>query len=334
MRVPLSYRYLLFALGMAAFAWLIFSAPAAGLPAAVIARVQPQTTPTPTTRIFLPLVGRDFVNLPWLNHLNGYRAQAGLPPLSKNPAWSNGAALHARYMVKTDQVTDYQLVVNPAYTPEGAEAARHSLLFGISAVTTTDEAAIDLWLRSPFQALSILDPELRQTGFGSYREADGGAVQMAAALDVQRGWNDTPAPTYPVFWPGNGRTVSIRAYSGSDYPDPLRHPGCAGAQGLPIILQVGNGALNVGLAASNPTLLRTGGMPLPHCAFTETTYDGGNTTDTSYGRLLLATRDAIVLLPKDPLTRGATYTVTVNATLNGASQTYTWSFTVAANAAP
>lgn len=326
MRAAFSFRYLVFAIGMVVFGWLIFSAPAA---ATITSRAPAQTTPTPNTRIFLPLVGRDFVNLPWLNRLNGYRAQAGLPPLTENASWSNGAALHARYMVKTDQVTDYQLLQNPEYTPEGAEAARHSLLFGIGTVTTTDEAAIDLWLRSPFQAVSVLDPELRRTGFGSYREADGGIVQMAAALDVQRGWSDTPAPAYPVFWPGNGQTVSLRTYSGGDYPDPLRHPGCAGAQGLPIILQVGNGSLNVGLAASNPTLFRAGGSPLPHCAFTETTYDGGNPADTDYGRLLLGTRDAVVLLPKAPLSPGVTYTVTINATLNGAPQTYTWSFTVA-----
>jgi uncharacterized protein YkwD len=330
MRAFLFNRYALFALGMAAFGWLIFATPAA----TVISRVQPQTTPAPGNRIFLPLVSQNFVNLPWLNRVNSYRAQAGLSPLSENAAWSNGASLHARYMVKTDQVTDYQLVVNPEYTPEGAEAARHSLLFGIGAVTTTDESAIDIWLRSPFQALSILDPELRQTGFGSYREADGGTIQMAAAFDVQRGWNDAPAPAYPVFWPGNGQTVRLRSYSGGDYPDPLKSPGCAGSQGLPLILQVGKGSLNVGLAASNPTLFRSGSTPLQHCAFTETSYDAGNPTDTTYGRLLLSVRDAIVLLPKDPLTPGATYTVSVNATLNGAGQTFTWSFTVAADAAP
>lgn len=328
MRAFLLNRYALFALGMAAFGWLIFAAPAA----TVISRVQPQTTPAPNTRLFLPLISREDTTIAWLNRVNGYRAQAGLSLLSENAAWSSGAALHARYMVKTDQVTDYQLVVNPEYTPEGAEAARHSLLLGAGAVTTTDEAAIDLWLRSPFQGLGLLDPELRQTGFGSYREADGGTIQMAAALDVQRGWNETPAPAYPVYWPGNGQTVRLRSYSGGDDPDPLKHPGCTGSQGLPIILQVGDGSLNVGLAASDPTLLRTGSTLLSHCAFTESSYAAGSSTDTTYGRLLLSTRDAIVLLPKDPLIPGVTYTVSITATLNGAAQTYTWSFTVAANA--
>jgi hypothetical protein len=48
----------------------------------------------------------------------------------------------------------------------------------------------------------------------------------------------------------------------------------------------------------------------------------------------LNARDAIVILPKFALAQGTTYTVTINAVVNGAAQTYTWSFSVAANAGP
>ncbi|MBW1713559.1 MAG: hypothetical protein JRJ59_10465, partial [Deltaproteobacteria bacterium] len=46
------------------------------------------------------------------------------------------------------------------------------------------------------------------------------------------------------------------------------------------------------------------------------------------GRVVLDMRDAAVLIPRDPLIPGATYTVSITA--NG--QPYTWSFTVSETA--
>jgi hypothetical protein len=273
-----------------------------------------------------------------LARVNEYRAQAELPMLTDDPDWSQGGALHARYMVKTDLVVASEDPVSfpDWFTTEGNQAAANSLLVGLADAAAGDASAIDLWMRSPFQALSILDPELRASGFGSYREADGG-VQMAAALDVRRGWQaSAPAGiTFPIRWPGPGRTVNLRTYGGYDAPDPTRHPGCAGHTGLPILLQVGDGTKEVSLTAPDPTVLSSGGSPLFHCVFSEADFSvPGNPGDTDYGRLLLGTRDAIVLLPKDPLAQGAAYTVAITATVDGVITPYTWSFTVAPDANP
>lgn len=283
---------------------------------------------------YLPIVARDY-NFR-LARLNDYRTLARLPALTENVEWSEGVALHARYVVKTNQPTSYEdpLTFPDWYTTQGADAAVNSLLAYSYLITTTNEQVIDFWIRSPFQAVSILDPELRATGYGNYAEADGQIVK-AVGLDVRRGFNELPAPTYPVMFPANGVAVNVRSYSGADYPNPLAHPGCENYAGLPIILQVGNGAQNVRLALTNPTMISTGGSPQEHCVFHENNFSvPGDQAATDYGRLLLNTRDAIVLLPKFALGQGATYTITVNALVNNAPQTYIWSFSVAANAGP
>jgi hypothetical protein len=318
-------RYLPFALGMGLFAWLVF-----GAPAPQVANTQSQSNNT----LYLPFVARDYSAR--LARVNFYRGLSQLPGLTENVEWADGAFKHARYMVKTDQGTNYEDTGSPWFTTEGNVAAANGLLFGAQDINLTDAQAVDYWMRSPFQALSILDAELRSTGIGSYREADGGIV-MAAVLDVARGQvNGAPAGvTFPVRWPGNGQTVNLRTLftTSVDYPDPLAHPGCAGNAGLPIIVQFGEGGNSISFP-SNPTTFSSGGSPLEHCAFSESNYTGADSAQTSLGRLLLSTRDAVVVIPKLPLVQGATYTVTVRAFVNGVLTTATWSFTVAANANP
>jgi hypothetical protein len=311
---------------MSLFTWLIFGAPA---PQAQITRAQ-----SGNTKVYLPLVAREYSAR--LARVNFYRGLGLLPALTDNAEWSDGAFKHARYIVKTDQATNYEDTSSPWFTTEGNAAAANSLLFGAQDINLTDDQAVDYWIRSPFQALSILDTELRSTGIGGYREADGG-VQMATVLDVTRGQvNGAPAGvTYPVAWPGNGQTANVRTIFTTtvDYPNPLAHSGCAGNQGLPIIVQFGDGNNTISFP-TNPTTITSGGSPLEHCAFNEASYTGTDNAQTTLGRLLLNTRDAVVIIPRLPLAQSATYTVTAKAFVNGVQTTATWTFTVAANANP
>lgn len=316
-----------FVAGMSLFGWLMFG-PAQG-------GGQAKTGPAAGGQSYLPQISRDFA---WdLAAINGYRAQADLPILAANPDWSAGAAGHARYMVKTDQLVgrEDRVAFPQWYSDEGNQAASNSLLLVTDTVAFTENLAADFWIRSPFQALSVLDPELRSTGLGTYAEADGG-IQMAAVLNVASGWQaGAPAGvTYPVVWPGRDAVVAQRSYSGADNPDPHLAPGCAGAQGLPLIVQFGDGTYQgERLAAVNPTIISSAGGPLPHCAFSATEYPA-NAADGNYGKLLLDTRDAVVLMPFAPLAAGQTYTVGVTALINSAPVSVTWTFRVDANAAP
>jgi hypothetical protein len=91
--------------------------------------------------------------------------------------------------------------------------------------------------------------------------------------------------------------------------------------GLPIILQIGPGNLTPSVTAHS---FIQGTTALEHCVFDETNYTNPDSSTQNTGRNILNSRDAIVLIPRAPLTPGATYTVSITA--NG--QMYAWSFVV------
>jgi uncharacterized protein YkwD len=261
----------------------------------------------------------------WLKYMNRYRAIAGLPAASENPAWSLGCWLHARYIVKNDELQHTEDPGNPWFSVEGLLAAQSSNLAGEGNVNASDERAIDTWMQAPFHAVGILDPRLRAVGYGSYREADGG-IQMGAALDVTRGWGEIPpSVTYPIKWPGHNTTVWLRLHWG-EVPSPLTScPGYTAPSGLPIILQIGPGNVTPNVTAHSFT---QDGAPLDHCVFDETNYIYPISEWQDVARSILDARDAIVLIPRAPLTSGATYTVSI--TVN--DETHTWSFTMSETA--
>lgn len=298
----------------------------------VPSRAFAQPTLEMTPRAYLPCIfnnARPPITPPppgnWLPYVNYYRALAELPPVTENPTWSDGCWEHARYMVKNDYIGHSEDTDNPWYTPEGLAAAQSSNAMVSYSVSTSDEYAIDLWMRGPFHAVGIIDPALLQTGYGSYREADGG-YQMGAALDVIRGLGSIPSSIeFPIQWPADGMTVLISLHWG-EHPDPLTScPGYSAPSGLPIILQIGFGDLTPSVTAHS---FMQGSTLLDHCVFDETSYTNPDSSDQDLGRSILNARDVIVLIPREPLAPGSRYTVSI--TVNG--QTHTWSFTVSSAA--
>ncbi len=284
----------------------------------------------PPTFVYVPLILNQYAaptpppppSSAWLTYMNSFRALVGLPDVSENPTWSDGDWKHSRYMVKNNYVGHSEDPANPWYTPEGLLAAQKGNVFVSSSTATTDTDAIDWWMSAPFHAVAVLDPALQQVGYGSYREADGG-WQMGATLDVARGQITIPTTiTFPIAYPGDGKVINLRSFAGGEWPDPLAScPGYAAPAGLPLILQIGPGNLTPTVTEHS---LMQDTTPLEHCLFDETSYTNPDGSTQNTGRSILNGRDAIVLIPKQPLTSGATYTVSI--TTNG--QTYAWSFTV------
>ena len=173
-----------------------------------------------------------------------------------------------------------------------------------------------------FHAVGILDPGLRQVGYGAYRESDD-RLQMAAGLDVIRGLGSVPAGvSFPIKWPGDGMTVPLRQHNG-ETPSPLTScPGYATPSGLPVLLIFGGGG---------PAPVVTGhsfaqdGTALEHCVFDGTTYVNPDAYLQGLGRSILRGRNAIALVPRAPLTPGASYTASI--TVNGIA--HQWTFSVA-----
>lgn len=258
----------------------------------------------------------------WLSYLNHYRSLAGLLPVSENESWARGSWYHSRYMVKNDEIGHGEDPGNAWYTPEGDLAAQSSNLVASYNQFESDNYAIESWMQAPFHALHILNPTLKQVGFGSFREEDGG-LQMGATLDVLRGLGELQASVkFPIFWPGNGATVPLATHWG-EYPDPLSScPGYERPSGLPILVQLGPGDITPNVTAHTVT---NGKTNLEHCIFDETSYQNNDVVAQGLGRRILGSRDAVVLIPRDPLEAGASYTVSITA--NG--QSYTWTFKVA-----
>jgi hypothetical protein len=280
--------------------------------------------------IYLPLVVRSELPAPpsgpaWLTLVNQFRAQANLPLLGVEDAWNLGSWLHARYMVKNDVIQHHEDPANPWYSIEGAEAAANCNLMVSTTDRVDDDYPILLWMQAPFHAVGLLDPALHSVGYGTYREPDGG-FEMGAALDVLRGLGQIPQSVqFPVAWPGDGAVVPL-AYHWVESPDPLTScPGYSTPSGLPILLQLGSGAITPEVTAHS---LKEDGVEIPHCVFDETSYSNPDGALRDLGRSVLGARDAVVIVPRDPLDPGATYRVSVTA--NG--RTTTWSFAVAQTA--
>ncbi len=247
----------------------------------------------------------------WLDRLNSWRANAGLPSLSENPTWSQGDYNHSLYMVKNDEVAHQEISSHPYYTVAGDTAARNSNIYVSSSTTTTDESAIDWWMQAPFHAMGMMDPRLTQTGFGSYREAKAG-WDMGATLDVIRG-NSFSGGQYPVYFPGNNLTEPLTTYGGYEFPDPLQAcPGYGTPTGLPVFVQVGG---NIATTAGPVHSFKGNGVALEHCIIDSNSPSVGSS---------LSYRGGVIVIPRQPLQWGVNYVVAL--TVNGAP--YTWSFTV------
>ena len=258
----------------------------------------------------------------WLDRINFYRETASLPPVVEEPQLSATVAQHARYMVAHDVIQHSQNRRRRWATPEGAAAAAASNLAGSLSPQEPDFWAVDVWMQAPFHAIGILDPALQQVGFAIHRAPDGKRIQTAAGLDVIRGRSHTPvAVRYPVLWPADGSAVPITSHT-AEFPSPLTScPGYKAPTGLPVIVQMGSGE---GVPHVTRSGIWDGTRWLEHCVFNESTYANRDRGEQQLGRSILASRDAIVVIPRDPLTFGSHYRIQIEVD----RQSIDWTFHV------
>jgi Cysteine-rich secretory protein family len=251
---------------------------------------------------------------PWLARLNYWRSTAGLPPVTENPTWSSGDYLHAIWTVKNNTIQHGETPGTPYYTAAGDLAGQNGNIAVQSSTSVSDAQLVDYWMGAPFHAMGMIDPRLQQTGFGSYREVTSG-WQAAGVLDVLRGNAFAPGMfSTPVYWPGNGKTVPLRTYSGGEFPNPLQAcPGYSTPTGLPVFVELGG---NIATSAPSSGSTFTGnGTPLQHCVIDST--NSALSPD-------LTDRGGVIVIPLQPLQPGVVYVVSL--TVNGLP--YTWSFQV------
>lgn len=279
------------------------------------ATATPLPTPTPTP-IPVPIPE-------WLAYLNRFRAIGNLPALSDHESTTLGSRLHSRYMVGNDEPTaHYEEEEKPFYDAAGDQAARNSNLFATSQMEADYIWSINFWVSAPFHLIGILDPNLEVVGFGEYKEAVGD-TQMAAVLDIGSHPDGTEnGVQYPIMFPGDGSETWVVRHSLFEWPYPFDGcPGFATPTGAPVVILLGDGS-----KVPNVTSHRfaRGDEILESCLFDETSYRNNDPYAEKVGREILAHNDAVVIMPRNPLIVGETYTAQVTAD----GQTYTWQFGV------
>ena len=261
---------------------------------------------TPASARFAP--GDEPVTDHWLAVINYYRATALLPPVTENASLSAGDQKHAEYLVRNDLVAHGEDPTRPGFTAAGNAAGLSSNVAGGSAHATEREM-VEFWMRSPFHAIGILRPRLREVGFGIAHDNRG--LQTAAALDILNGLRPTmPAGVdFPIEWPGNGTTQPLRAFFGGEYPDPLTAcPGYQTPTGVPLIVQFENP-----VRVSSYSFKDSGGARLPSCEIDASNYVNRDAAAQRLGRLLLGADNVVFVIPREPLVAGETYTLDVTS---------------------
>lgn len=264
---------------------------------------------------------------PWLERINHYRSMAGLATLHENRQLSASVAAHAHYLLVnfgTDIRSGNALDASAhsedpgksGYTHIGWTAAQNSQLAWGSG-SLDPESQMDSWIAGPFHRLAMLNPFGTEAGFGEANADE----SWVAALRL-------PPPDagkrYPhaIEFPPDGATVSLD-WEGIESPDPLTScDGYESPAGLPITLQLGR-LYDTQLFASS--LTQDGGKPVEHCAFDAHSYHNPNRTAQEYGRWALRSSGAVVLIPREPLTPGTQYSVSITAH----GHTFAWKFKLA-----
>jgi hypothetical protein len=265
----------------------------------------------------------------WLWRINYWRRMAGLLTVTEDLPLSDGDFKHARYLVKRSIKTNALVVgadghsedpSDPWYTPEGLFAGKHSDVIPAFRGEFSAAQSIDLWMSGPFHRLPILNRYLLRAGFGNYCE--GG--YCAAALDAQKDFevfkpSDT-APV-PVEFPSDNSSVPIGTFDGNEWPSPIAScPGFNPPIGYPITLQL-DWRIVPKISAYSVT---QAGQAIDVCGFDASDYGNPDASAQSLVRAILTGSGAVVLIPREPLTHGKTYTVSITAS----GETYTWHFSV------
>jgi hypothetical protein len=269
---------------------------------------------------------------PWLNALNGYRADVGLAPVSNDPGLGAGAALHSRYVVtnyadRISQSINLGSVMHledqskPGFTPEGKAAGLAGDVDELwdPAGTAGLSWAIDNWMLAPFHRLSLLDPRLRSVGYGDYCEKG----VCVATLDA-RGGVDPSSPVSPaslIKYPPDGSSITGEEFT-AEWPDPLTScSGYTAPTGLPVTLQLG--PLVTPIISSYSLTQDAGASPIEACGIDANTYKNPDAATQTTGRGLLRQYGSVIIVPRNPLAAGR---YTVKLSTNGSD--YDWSFTV------
>jgi hypothetical protein len=265
--------------------------------------------------------------LAWLERVNYWRDLAGLSSLPNSTDLSAAAEKHAKYLVKhalqgklgelasggahTEDKSD------PWYSQDGLAAAQSGDVVppckGCPLLSGSQQ--IDNLIVVPFHRLPILDPQIKKIGFGSYTEGGLQATVVYLPIRQSNGVFDKP-----IEFPPKGSSVEFAVFQ-SEWPDPLSScPEYSPPAGLPITLALGK-SLDPHVSDYS---LKVGDQTLEVCMFQDSTYRNPDAAAQERVRSVLKGYGTVVLIPRQPLASGQSYSVSINAN----EKNYSWSFNV------
>ncbi len=200
-----------------------------------------------------------------------------------------------------------------------------------------------MWIDGALHRLTLLERGLRAATYGHYCE--GNVCAGTLVLDSQAQTDNDPLwfgelPD-PVMFPANATTIpsNLSVLIVGEWPEPLSLS-CSGytrPAGYPITLQFDQRFVPKLLSYA----LTRNGSPVDACGYDSITYENSEKATQNWAREGLKDRGAIVLIPREPLQRGAAYAITVmveaqsdpfdwgqSSPFTGQTRKYDWSFSV------
>lgn len=252
-----------------------------------------------------------------VERMNFFRKIAGLEPVVLDEKLCAPCEAHAKYLLKNDgrvwsrgndRIDPHdELKELEGYSDEGRKAGKASIIAWVEPIL-----AVNNHMEGHFHRVPILDPALKRIGFGVQK---GGSYGWACVFDVISGLQGPKTgevrPPSVIFPVEDQKDVPTQYYD--EMPDPIPQAKNKTA-GYPITV-----TFPLGKKVTAATATLTNGPK-------KTAVEFWLSTPEKPADALLQ-RNTICLMAKDPLALKTTYTVTVEAMVEGQAWTKTWSFT-------
>jgi hypothetical protein len=250
--------------------------------------------------------------------VNGARHRAGLSPVTEQTALDQSTEAHAMYWLfneadPTTRKLGIHLETPGLFGYVGSSSYVRALHFGLRPAGTLEDIthatdvphSISDWVDSVFHRFAIMAPEALTAGY-SLEQVGALPIQV---LDVATGGRANSSAV--VLYPSPGQSDVPVAFFGNELPDPTPEATANHLYpvGYPITATFSESA---SVSVSHSTFTDAQGKALEYWELEPNTGDMGNNW---------------AIVPKAPLTPGATYHVSFAGTLNGQSLHRDWSFT-------
>jgi uncharacterized protein YkwD len=247
---------------------------------------------------------------PVLEMLRGIREKAGCrSPLELDDELSAGCRNHARYLAVNRDQTERWPDMHEEYADRTGWTSSGSMA-GLASVAVagikSDEQAVAGWMATFYHRLPLLEPGLRRIGFA--REGDVAVLDCRSMVDPRLDAQDEL-----VLWPYDGMTNTPVAFA-PEMPNPVVNEDQS-MFGYPITVQYSRRSSGLAVDARMTLRQRNERGDEVACWFT---------SPQTPGNELVVPANAVCLIPKRPLQRGATYWVQVEFV--GEALKHSWTF--------